>query len=267
MIPITASSFDPLEISGRVEIQQMNSDTELLTFDIELKSGDVVMPKLRDTRHWATFAAVMLVWGLSGCSDRAIAEEAPAFGKSWESLQNYQCPEWFRDAKFGIYAHWGPYCVPAFPTTTDWYSHYMYRPGHAIHKYQVETYGPVSEFGYKDFVPQFTAPKFDAEAWAELYKESGARFAGPVAEHCDGFAFWDSAITEWDSVDKGPKRDVVAELEKAIRSRGLKYMTSFHHHWKWGWYATPIKDADCLDPQYEGLYGPALSPSAMSLFL
>ncbi len=200
--------------------------------------------------------------GLSGCSGLSQELVTPTFEKNWKSLQNYECPDWFRDAKFGIYAHWGPYCIPAFPTTTDWYSHHMYQPGHAIHKYHVETYGPITEFGYKEFVPQFTAPKFNADAWAQLYEESGARFAGPVAEHCDGFAFWDSNITEWDSVDKGPKRDVVAEMEKAVRSRGLKFMTSFHHHWKWGWYATPIKGADCLDPAYSQLYGPPLPASA-----
>lgn len=195
---------------------------------------------------------------LAGCA--GLTQEP--YQASWESLQQYQCPEWFRDAKFGIYAHWGPYCVPAFPTTTDWYSRHMYQPNHAIHRFQVETYGPVTEFGYKEFIPLFTAPRFDADEWAELYQESGARFAGPVAEHCDGFAFWDSAITEWDSVDKGPKRDVVAEMAKALRSRGLKFLTSFHHHWKWGWYSTPIEGSDCLDPTYSQLYGPPLPTTA-----
>ena len=151
---------------------------------------------------------LLILWGIGGGR-----QTAPAWEQTWESLQQYQCPEWFRDAKFGIYAHWGPYCVPAFPTTTDWYSHHMYQPGHPIHKYHVETYGPVTEFGYKEFVPLFTAPQFDADQWADLYKDSGARFAGPVAEHSDGFAFWDSDLTQWDSVDKGPKRDVVAELD------------------------------------------------------
>ncbi len=110
---------------------------------------------------------ILILLGFGGC--KTVEQEAPAFKPTWESLQQYQCPEWFRDAKFGIYAHWGPYCVPAFPTTTDWYSHHMYQPNHAIHKYHVETYGPVTEFGYKEFVPLITAPKFDADAWAELY--------------------------------------------------------------------------------------------------
>ncbi|MBN1804077.1 MAG: alpha-L-fucosidase [Sedimentisphaerales bacterium] len=184
------------------------------------------------------------------------------FERTWESLQQYECPAWFRDAKFGIYAHWGPYSIPSSPTTTDWYSHYMYQPGHPVHKFHVRTYGSVSKFGYKDLVLQFTASNFDADAWAELYAQSGARFAGPVAEHADGFALWDSALTEWDSMDKGPKRDIVAELEKAIRKRGLRFLTSFHHHWKWGWYATEIKNADCLNPRFSGLYGPPLPAGA-----
>ncbi len=188
--------------------------------------------------------------------------KTPPFERTWESLRQYECPTWFRDAKFGIYAHWGPYAVPPFPTTTDWYSHYMYQPQHRIHKFHVSTYGPVSKFGYKDLVPQFTAKGFDANAWAELYAEAGARFAGPVAEHSDGFALWDSALTEWDAMDKGPNRDIVGELEEAIRRRGLKFLTSFHHHWKWGWYATSIRDADCLDPRFAGLYGPALPEEA-----
>jgi len=216
---------------------------------------------------WKTVAVSLTValfghLGMVGCSSESPKRQTHSFERTWESLQQYECPTWFRDAKFGIYAHWGPYCVPAFPTTTDWYSHHMYQPDHPIHEYHIKTYGPVSEFGYKELVPLFTAKKFDADAWAELYVEAGARFAGPVAEHCDGFALWDSALTEWDSVDKGPKRDVVAEMEKAIRSRGLKFLTSFHHHWKWGWYATPINEADCLDSRYSGLYGPPLPVGA-----
>ncbi len=220
------------------------------------------MLKPLEAAYCIALTPITILLGLSGCSSLSQVQETPAFEKNWESLQGYQCPAWFCDAKFGIYAHWGPYCVPAFPTTTDWYSHHMYQPNHAIHKYHVETYGPVTEFGYKELVPLFTAPRFDANEWAELYKESGARFAGPVAEHCDGFALWDSNITKWDSFDKGPKRDVVSEMSKAIRSRGLKFITSFHHHWKWGWYATPIQGADCLDPTYRQLYGPPLPASA-----
>lgn len=106
-----------------------------------------------------------------------------------ESLKQYEVPEWWLDAKFGIYFHWGPYSVPAHKT--EWYSHWMYQPGHEIRKYHEDTYGPLKEFGYKDFIPMFKAEKFDPDAWAKLFKKAGARFAGPVAEHADGFAMWD----------------------------------------------------------------------------
>ena len=224
------------------------------------------MTKDQLTLGWTlTVVGATAVFSLLGTVGQGAAtnnKKIKYFERTWESLQKYECPVWFRGAKFGIYAHWGPYCVPAFPTTTDWYSHHMYQPKHPIHKFHIETYGPVTEFGYKELVPLFKAEKFDADAWANLYEESGARFAGPVAEHCDGFALWDSTLTEWDSMDKGLKRDVVAELEKAIRKRGLKFLTSFHHHWKWGWYATPIQGVDCLDPRYSSLYGPPLPLSA-----
>lgn len=176
---------------------------------------------------------------------------AKPFEPTWESLQRYECPEWFQDAKFGIYAHWGPYAVPAFGS--EWYSHYMY---FNQRKRQEEVYGPLKTFGYKDFVPDFKGEKFDADQWAELYKKAGAKFAGPVAEHADGFSMWDSELTEWDSVEKGPKRDVVAELEAAIRKRGMKFVATFHHQWLWGWYPTYDETTDASDPDYSGLYGP-----------
>ncbi|MBK1875312.1 alpha-L-fucosidase [Pelagicoccus mobilis] len=192
-------------------------------------------------------------------------KEEARFDATWESLQAYECPEWFRDAKFGIYLHWGPYSASLGPRNTDWYSRNMYKKGSKQNVYHEETYGSLKEFGYKDFIPMFTAENFDPEEWAELFVESGARFAGPVAEHADGFAMWDSEITKWNAKDMGPKRDVVAELEKAIRAKGLKFMTSFHHQWKWGWYPTMDTSTDTSNPEYEGLYGPPVPNSAFGV--
>ena len=174
----------------------------------------------------------------------------------WESLKQHQTPDWFLDAKFGIYCHWGPYSVPAHKT--EWYSHYMYVKDHPIQKYHIETYGPLNEFGYKDFIPMFTAENFNADEWAELFKKAGAQFAGPVTEHADGFAMWDSEITKWNATDMGPKRDVVGELAKAIRKQDMKFIATFHHQWNFGWYSTWDETTDASNSEYEQMYGPKL---------
>ncbi|MCH7905270.1 MAG: alpha-L-fucosidase [Armatimonadetes bacterium] len=150
------------------------------------------------------------------------------YQQNWESLSKHnEAPEWFRDAKFGIYFHWGVYSVPAFGS--EWYPRNMYLKGSSVNKHHIETWGDPSEFGYEKFVPLFRAEKFDADEWADLFVKSGAKFAGPVAEHHDGFAMWDSDVTPWNAADMGPKRDITGELAKAIRARGMKFVTSFHH--------------------------------------
>jgi alpha-L-fucosidase len=141
----------------------------------------------------------------------------------------------------------------------------MYQTG-AVHDFHVKNFGPVDKFGYKDFIPRFTGEKFNADEWAELYRQAGAQFAGPVAEHADGFAMWDSALTQWNAKQMGPKRDIVGEMEKAVRKRGMKFVTTLHHCWLWGWYATPLQEADVLDPQYEDFYGPVLPLSGFDLY-
>lgn len=187
--------------------------------------------------------------------------QTKTYQPTWESVKTHQTPDWFRDAKFGIYFHWGPYSVPAYET--EWYSHYMYVEDHPIRKYHEETYGPLSEFGYKDFIPMFTASKFDAEAWVDLFVKAGAKFAGPVTEHADGFAMWDSKLTTWDAMDMGPKRDIVGEMEAAIRKTDMKFITTFHHQWLYAWYPTLDETTDASNPEYADLYGP---PAPISHF-
>jgi alpha-L-fucosidase len=187
------------------------------------------------------------------------AVESPKYKADWESLKQHETPDWFLDAKFGIYCHWGPYSVPAHET--EWYSHYMYVENHPIRKYHEETYGPLSEFGYKDFIPMFTAENFDADAWAELFKKAGAQFAGPVTEHADGFAMWDSKVTKWNAGAMGPKRDIVGEMAEAIRKQDMKFIATFHHQWNFGWYTTWDKTTDAFNPEFEELYGPKLPGS------
>lgn len=201
-----------------------------------------------------TYALVLALF--AGCAGVTQQRYEP----SWESLKQHECPAWFRDAKLGIYFHWGPYSVPAYKT--EWYSHYMYVPGHKINKYHLETYGSLDKFGYKDFIPNFKAEKFDPDAWAALFKKAGARFAGPVAEHADGFAMWDSDLTEWNAAKMGPERDIVGEMSKAVRKQGMKFIVTLHHQWLYAWYPTLEKDTDASNPAYRDLYGPPAPRSA-----
>lgn len=157
-----------------------------------------------------------------------VTEPQDRFQPTWESLATYnEAPAWLKDAKFGIYFHWGVYSVPAFGD--EWYPHWMHFPDRKEFAHHVETYGPHAEFGYHDFVPMFKAEDFDPADWAELFRRAGARFAGGVAEHHDGFAMWDSGVTPWNAMDKGPKRDVIGELAQEIHARGMKLVTTFHH--------------------------------------
>jgi len=154
--------------------------------------------------------------------------EEGLYDPTWESLSKHEAaPEWFQDTKLGIYFHWGVYSVPAF--ASEWYPRLMHLPGHSAYKHHLEKYGHPSEFGYHDFVPKFTAEKFDPEEWAELFAATGAKFAGPVAEHHDGFSMWDSDVTPWNAKDMGPKRDITGELAKSLRKRGMQLITTFHH--------------------------------------
>jgi len=190
------------------------------------------------------------------------AAEAP-YQPTWESLSRHQDPEWFRDAKFGIYTHWGPLTVATAdaPSKMGWYGRQMYERKGAAYDYHRKRFGDPANVGYKDIIPQFTAENFDADEWAELFAKAGARFAGPVAIHHDNFAMWDSALTEWDSVDKGPGRDVTGELQKAIRRRGMKFIATFHHGFTWR-YFEPAYAFDGGDPEYAGLYCQPHEPGA-----
>ncbi|UCF39313.1 MAG: alpha-L-fucosidase [Acidobacteriota bacterium] len=180
------------------------------------------------------------------------------FKPDWESLKGFKAPEWYQDAKFGLFIHWGVYSVPAFGN--EWYPRNMYKADTKEFQHHIETYGPHSEFGYKDFIPQLTAEKFDAGQWARLFRRSGARYIVPVAEHHDGFPMYDCSFTEWSAAKMGPKRDIIGELSEAVRSEGLHFGVSSHRveHW-WFFDQGRLFDSDVQDPAYDGLYGPARS--------
>lgn len=185
--------------------------------------------------------------------DRTIG--AGPYRPEWTSLKAHKDPEWFRDAKFGIYTHWGPVSIGAEggPGGVQWYGKNMYEPKSPTFEYHRRKYGDQKEVGYKDMIPKFTAEKFDAGDWAELFAKSGARFAGPVAIHHDNFAMWDSRVTRWNSVAMGPRRDITGELEKAIRARGLRFITTFHHGFAWQYFEPAFK-FDGADPRNADLY-------------
>jgi alpha-L-fucosidase len=178
------------------------------------------------------------------------------FRADWESLQKFEAPEWYRDAKFGIFIHWGVYSVPAFGS--EWYPRLMYQAGTPVFEHHIATYGPQDKFGYKDFVPMFLAEHYDPSAWAELFRKAGAKYVVPVAEHHDGFAMYDSGVSDWTAAKMGPHRDLIGDLAKAVRSAGLHFGLSSHrveHNFFLGVGRTFSSDIN--DPQYAAFYGPA----------
>jgi alpha-L-fucosidase len=178
------------------------------------------------------------------------------FRPDWESLQNYKVPEWYKDAKFGIFIHWGVYSVPAFGN--EWYPRNMYNEGSEEYKHHIATYGAQDKFGYKDFIPQFKAEKFDPAAWARLFKEAGARYVVPVFEHHDGFAMYDCGLSDWTAAKMGPHRDLMGDLAQAVRAEGLHLGASSHrveHNFFLGVGRTIPSDVN--DPKYAAFYGPA----------
>jgi alpha-L-fucosidase len=178
------------------------------------------------------------------------------FEPSWESLKSYTIPRWYEDAKFGIFIHWGVYAVPAFGN--EWYPRNMYQQGSKEFEHHLETFGPHTEFGYKDFIPQLTAEKYDPSAWARLFKESGARYVVPVAEHHDGFAMYDCSFSDWTAAKMGPRRDLIGALAEAVRHEGLVFGVSYHRAENWFFYDGGRRfPSDVQDDRYRGLYGPA----------
>jgi len=167
------------------------------------------------------------------------------FQPTWESLQQYKsAPDWFRDAKFGMWAHWGPQCVPE---QGDWYAQYIYQENHAIHKFHVEKYGHPSKFGFKDIVNLFKAEKWDPEYLIGLYKRAGAKYFMALAVHHDNFDMYDSIYQPWNSMAIGPKKSLVGGWEKAVRAAGLKFAVSSHGDRAWSWYQDAQK-ADTSGP-------------------
>ena len=212
---------------------------------------------------------VFLLLAISACKQNEV-QEAGQFEANFESLSKHEAaPEWFADAKLGIYFHWGVYSVPAFGSA--WYPRNMYIEGSKVNEHHEKSYGKINDFGYEDFIPMFTAEHFDPEEWADLFQSAGAKFAGPVAQHHDGFAMWDSEVNPWNVADMGPKRDILGELFNSLKKRDMKTIATFHHarhgqrnvdkpeNWKIGYNSHypyhPDLPTSTTDPKLRKLYG------------
>ena len=192
--------------------------------------------------------------------DRVIAQGP--YTDTWASLSRYRVPGWYQDAKFGIFIHWGVYSVPAFGN--EWYPRNMYIQGSKEYEHHVATYGPHKDFGYKDFIPMFRAEGFDPDQWAALFREAGANYVVPVAEHHDGFQMYRSDISHWNAFEMGPHRDVLGELSAACREKGMTMGCSSHRveHWFFMGHGRDF-DSDIHEPLQRGdLYWPAMPEPA-----
>ncbi len=188
------------------------------------------------------------------------------YNTSFESLDTHKSPEWFKDAKFGIYTHWTPTTIGNEVNACGWYPYYMYQKDSVLTHWgtkrkdgpsrvyldHVKNFGDPNEYGWKEVVKSFQPKEFDASEWADLFEKAGAKFAGPVAMHHDGFAMWDSDVTRW-SAGKNSGIDPSGDLEKEIRKRGMNFIASFHHGKTWQYYV-PSYAFDGKNPEYRDLY-------------
>jgi alpha-L-fucosidase len=176
-------------------------------------------------------------------------------------LSKYTVPEWFRDAKFGIWAHWGPQSAPEYG---DWYARNMYIEGHKQYKYHLAKYGHPSKFGFKDIIPTWKAERFDPDALMARYRKAGAKYFVSMGVHHDNFDLWNSKLNNWNAAKMGPKRNIVGEFQRAARNEGLKFGVSEHLAVSYNWFQTSHgtdKEGefkgiryDGADPRFASLY-------------
>ncbi|MGN0854750.1 MAG: alpha-L-fucosidase [Kiritimatiellia bacterium] len=184
------------------------------------------------------------------------ASTAGKFQPDWDSLErNYSVPEWYENAKFGIFCHWGPQCIPE---CGDWYARNMYNPGHRQARFHAEKYGDPKTFGFKDLIPLWKAEKWDPDELCALYKRMGARYIQAMANHHDNFDMFDSTYQPWNSVKMGPKKDILAGWKSAAEKNGLRFGVSIHAAHAWMFYEYGQKNGDTNmtggDPEIQLLY-------------
>jgi alpha-L-fucosidase len=194
-----------------------------------LKSALTAIPGLAITKAFGAAGNL-----LSGFETGETIATGP-FTPDWDSLQNYKVPEWYRDAKFGIWAHWGPQCQPEHG---DWYAHLMYIEGSDDYKYHVEKYGHPSKFGFKDVINEWKAENWNPEQLVSLYKNAGAKYFFALANHHDDFDNYNSSYQRWNSTKIGPKKDIIGGWAKAAKNNDLKFGVSVHAAHAWMFYET-----------------------------
>jgi alpha-L-fucosidase len=192
----------------------------------------------------AAFLAMALTLG-ARAADINLPIAAGLFQPTMDSLTNYHYPEWFRNAKFGIWAHWGPQAVPM---DGDWYARGMYEPGNKHYTYHTNHYGHPSEFGYKDIIPLWKAEKWDPDRLMQLYKKAGAKYFVSMGSHHDDFFLWNSKLHRWNAFNMGPHRDVVGEWQKAAQKYGLRFGVSEHLGASFTWFQSSHR-ADKTGPK------------------
>ena len=186
---------------------------------------------------------------------RRVIDQGP-FTDDWSSLCQYRPPQWYADAKFGIFIHWGLYSVPAF--RNEWYSRNMYLPGRPEFEHHERTYGPHRDFGYKDFIPSFRMDSYQPSEWTSLFRRAGAQFVVPVAEHHDGFALYDTERSRWNAATMGPERDILGDLLSAVDDAWMIRGASSHRAEHWFFMNGGMRfDSDVRDPRWQDFYGPA----------
>lgn len=214
---------------------------------------------------------ILLVFSCAPKSNNTAIDQC--FEATAESLVQYQVPEWYADAKLGYWVTWGLYSIPAFAGdhAAEWYGRWMYtvddgsgaKSGPGFEKRGLRTatfhrrhFGDPSEFGYKDFIPMFKAHNFNADEWAELFRQGGAKFFTMMAMHHDNYCLWDAESTPFNSVDTGPQRDFVAELQRAVKNRGMHFGVSNHSAWNGHFFRfNHVNGFDAADPATHKLYG------------
>ncbi len=270
MKPITHSTLRFLAVSGAAALflapaSPLRAQTAAPTTP-PVEETSVITPPANNSRAGARphDTPEMIAAALK---DIPAPPEGP-FKESWQSIQeNYKDPDWFRDGKFGIMMHWGIYSVPAH--ASEWYVRYMYggevlagdRAGKGpktggVVQWHTEHFGPPTKFGYKDFLPMYTAAKWDPDAWAALFKKAGAKYVLAPGEHHDGFSNWDSAINPYNARNYGPHRDLDGDLIKAVEKVGLKTGISDHSAFHF-YFIPPLPGSDQYDPKWANFYNVA----------